>query len=88
MKLLYKPFGLVVGILAGFVSRSLFNRIWSLIDEQDPPKAETADTSWAKLIAATALQAITFNVVRAAAERAVAKGYERLTGAWPGDNEG
>jgi hypothetical protein len=87
VKLLYKPFGLVVGILAGIISRKLFNRIWNLIDDEDPPKANTADTSWVKLISATALQAITFNVVRAAVERAGAKGFERLTGVWPGDAE-
>jgi hypothetical protein len=87
VKLLYKPFGIVVGLLAGFLSKKLFDLIWGLIDEEEPPKAETAETTWTKLIIATALQAVTFKVVRAAAERATAKGYERLTGVWPGEEE-
>lgn len=87
MKLLYKPFGIVAGILAGFLSKKLFNLIWGLIDEEEPPKAKTADASWAKVIAATALQALTFQVVRAAVDRAGAKGFERLTGVWPGDQK-
>ena len=41
MKLLYKPLGIVLGLLAGAISRKLFDRIWSLIDRQEPPKATT-----------------------------------------------
>lgn len=85
MKLLYKPFGIVVGIVAGLLSKKLFDLIWARIDDQDPPKANTAETTWTKLIVATALQAVTFKVVRAAVERAGAKGYERVTGVWPGE---
>lgn len=85
MKLLYKPFALIVSLLAGFVSKKVFDLIWGLFDEQEPPKPTTAQTTWTKLILATALQAVTFKVVRAAVDRAGAKGFERLTGTWPGE---
>lgn len=87
MKLLYKPFGILAGIAAGLISKRLFNLLWGLADDREPPKATTAQTTWPKLIAATALQAVTFKVVRAAVDRAGAKGFERLTGVWPGDEE-
>ena len=87
MKLLYKPFGIVMGLLAGFLSKKLFDLIWGLIDEEEPPKAKTANTTWTKLIIAAALQGLMFRVVRAAVDRAGAKGYERLTGTWPGEEE-
>lgn len=87
MKLIYKPFGLVLGIIAGLLSRKIFDAIWGLFDEEEPPKATTAQTTWTKLIAATVLQAVAFKVVRAAVDRAGAKGFERLTGVWPGDQE-
>jgi hypothetical protein len=85
VKLLYKPFGIIVGLFAGFLSKKLFDLIWGLFDKEEPPKATTAETTWTKLIAATALQAVTFKVTRAAVNRAGAKGFERLTGTWPGD---
>src|SRR5688572_7263418 len=87
VKLLYKPFGIVMGILAGFLSKKLFDLVWGLIDEEEPPKAKTAETTWTKMIAAATLQAVTFGVVRAAVDRAGAKGFERLTGVWPGEHK-
>lgn len=87
MKLLYKPFGIVIGILAGLLSKKLFDLIWGLIDEEEPPKPKTAETTWTKLIIATALQAVTFKVTKAAVDRAGAKGFEKLTGTWPGDEK-
>jgi len=87
MKLLYKPFGIVMGLVAGMLSRKLFDLVWGLFDEEEPPKPKTANTTWTKLIVATALQAVTFKVVRAAVDRAGAKGFEKLTGTWPGEQE-
>jgi len=87
MKLAYKPFGILIGILAGLLSKRIFNLLWGLIDEEEPPKPKTAETTWTKLIIASALQAVTFKVTRAAVDRAGAKGYERLTGVWPGEEK-
>ena len=27
-KLLYKPFGIVLGIIAGFISKKIFDQVW------------------------------------------------------------
>jgi hypothetical protein len=32
MKLLYKPFGIVLGILAGVLSKKLFEAVWGILD--------------------------------------------------------
>lgn len=85
MKLIYKPFGIFFGILAGFLSKKLFDVVWGLFDEEEPPKPTTRETSWAKVVGAAAVQGITFKVTRAAVDRAGAKGYEHFTGVWPGE---
>jgi hypothetical protein len=85
VKLLYKPFALVAGILAGVLAKKVFDSIWGLIDKEEPPKANTAEASWPKVLGAAALQGVTFKVVRTAMDRAGAKGFERLTGVWPGE---
>src|SRR5438045_2679794 len=41
MKLIYKPFGVVLGLLAGFLGRKLCDRLSGLVDDQDPPKPTT-----------------------------------------------
>ena len=87
MKLLYKPFGILLGLLAGFLSRKLFDRVWALIDREDPPKATTQQTTWPKVLAAAAVEGVTFKVTRAAVDRAGAQGFAVLTGTWPGEKE-
>ena len=87
MKLLYKPVGIVLGIVAGLISRKLFERLWALIDREDPPKPTTRETTWPKVLAAAAVEGVTFKVTRAAVDRAGANGFARLTGFWPGPKQ-
>jgi hypothetical protein len=84
MKLLYKPFGIIFGILAGLISKKLFERVWGLIDDEEAPKATTRRATWSKVLGAAAVEGLTFSVTRAAVNRAGARGFERLTGVWPG----
>jgi hypothetical protein len=85
VKLLYKPFGILLGLLAGFLSRKLFDRMWALIDREDPPKPTTQETTWPKVVAAAAVEGVTFRVTRAVVDRAGAQGFSALTGTWPGE---
>jgi hypothetical protein len=89
MKLLYKPFGIILGAIAGRLGRRLFSAVWGRIDpEHDaPPEARTRNTSDARAIGAAALQGAIFNGVRAGVDRAGAKGFYHLTGVWPGKKE-
>ena len=85
MKLLYRPFGIILGLAAGFLSKSVFNFIWSKIDDEEAPKATIRDTSWAKVLISAAVQGVVFQTVRAAVNRAGAQGFQYLTGVWPGE---
>jgi hypothetical protein len=85
MKLIYKPFGIILGILAGFVSKKLFEAVWGIFDNEEPPKPTTQQTSWPKVIGAAAMEGVAFKVTRAAVDRAGAKGFARVTGFWPGE---
>lgn len=84
MKLLYKPFGIVLGLLSAQLAKKLFGALWGIIDEEEPPKPTTRDTSWAKVLSAAAVQGVTFKVVRALVDRSTATGFANLTGTWPG----
>src|SRR3954464_3679224 len=85
MKILYRPFGLVLGILAGIVSQMSVNAVWGIFDEEEPPKATTEEADWAKVIAAAAVQGVTFRVTRATVDRLAAQGSRSFTGVGPGE---
>jgi hypothetical protein len=87
MRLLYKPFAIVFGVLGGFLAKRLFARLWALVDRADPPAPDLRQTTWPKVLAAAAIEGVTFKVTRAALDRAGARGFERLTGVWPGPRE-
>jgi hypothetical protein len=87
MKLIYKPIGIVLGIVAGLLGKRVFNVVWSKFDEEDPPKATTMDTTWGKLLAASAVQGVIFKTTRVAVDRYGAQGWYYLTGSWPGEKQ-
>lgn len=84
MKLLYKPFGIVVGIVGGLLARRVFDAVWGAIDDEEPPKPTTEQASWSRVLTAAAVQGATFSATRALVDRAGAKGFAHLFGIWPG----
>jgi hypothetical protein len=85
VKLIYKPFGLILGILAGLVGKRAFDFAWTKIDDSEPPKGTTETAPWGKVIGAAALQGVIFKVTRVAIDRYGAIGWRYLTGVWPGE---
>jgi hypothetical protein len=87
-RLLYKPFGLVVGILGGIAARAIFQRVWVAAGhEEKAPKATDERKGWGEVVLAAAAQGAVFGGVKALADRAGATGFAWLTGAWPGQSK-
>jgi len=87
VKLLYKPFGLILGIIGGLLGKQLFDYVWTKLDDAEPPEATTLETTWPKVLAAAAVEGVSFKLTRAAVDRYGAKGFHYLTGVWPGERE-
>jgi uncharacterized protein DUF4235 len=83
-RLLFIPFSIVGGLIAGFVGKKLFDQAWGLIDEEEPPGSEHRDTNWQKLLAAAALQGAIFAATKAAADHGSRRAFASVTGSWPG----
>jgi hypothetical protein len=81
----YKPIGLLLGILAGMVGRKVFDFVWSKFDEEKAPKPTTKNAPLPKILGAAAIQGLIFRVVKTGVDRAGARGFEHLTGVWPGE---
>jgi hypothetical protein len=87
MKILYKPFGIIAGLIGARIAAAIFKALWARIDEQEPPKPTTADASFPKVVGAAALEAATMAGVGAAVDRVGARAFHHLTGIWPGDRQ-
>jgi hypothetical protein len=85
VKLLFIPFSVAAGLVAGFAGKKIFERVWGLIDDQEPPEPEHRDISGWKMIAALALEGAIFRATRGLADHAARRSFERATGRWPGE---
>jgi hypothetical protein len=87
MKILYKPFAIIAGLIGARIAKSIFRALWSKVDDAEPPKPTTAGASFGKVVGAAALEAATMAGVGAAVDRAGARTFQHLTGIWPGDKK-
>jgi hypothetical protein len=84
-RFLFIPFGIAAGLIAGALGRFAFDKLWSAIDDEEPPEPEHRDVSMVKLGVALALEGAIFRAVRGIAEHGARLGFARITGAWPGE---
>lgn len=85
-KLAYRPVGIVASIAAGAIASALFKQIWKRVaDEDDAPDAMQSEYPLSQILIAATLQGAIFALIKALIDRGGAKGFQRLTGSWPGD---
>jgi hypothetical protein len=86
-KVLYRPVGIVSSIAGGLIASMLFKQIWKRVsrgDNADPPTPLQSEYPFKEILIAALLQGAIFSVVKAIIQRQGAKGFERVTGEWPG----
>jgi len=84
-KLLFVPFSMIGGILAGIVGKKTFEAIWGAIDDHEAPDPEHRDISLKKLIPALLLEGAIFRAARGLFDHGARQAFSKLTGSWPGD---
>jgi hypothetical protein len=87
VKLLFLPFSVLAGVIAGLMSKKLFALVWSAIDEREPPDSKQRRHDHAKLLAALAIEGAISRAARGGVDHASRHGFARLTGAWPGEEK-
>ena len=85
MKLFYKPFAILAGLIGARIAKQVFDAIWARLDEGAPPAPTTEDASLPKVVAAASLEAAMMAGISAAVDRAGLRAFHYLTGIWPGD---
>jgi hypothetical protein len=85
MKLVYLPIGILSGLLAGLIAKKIFEQLWGVIEDREPPEAKHREIEYPKLVAALLLEGAIFRVVRGLVDHGARRGFARLTGTWPGE---
>jgi Protein of unknown function (DUF4235) len=84
-KVLFIPFSIVSGLLAGFLGKKVFDQVWGVLDDEEPPDSKHRDISWGKLLLAGAIQGAIFRAVKEGVDHGARRGFYRTTGTWPGE---
>ena len=85
MKLVFIPIGVAAGLVAGVVGKKLFEQVWGMIDEEEPPDPKHREISVVKMVAALALEGAIFRAVRGLADHGARRSFARMSGSWPGE---
>ncbi len=84
--LMYAPVRIVASVGGAMLASAIFGRVWKALNgKQDVPDAIDKAKGWGDILPAALLHGMVFAGVKALVDRASAKGFERLTGRWPGE---
>lgn len=80
-KNMYKPLSMATGIAGGLAATAVFGQVWKRIGDNDTkaPSPKDLNRSNTEVFVAAALQGMIVGLVRAALDRAAAKGYKAVT---------
>lgn len=84
-KVLFIPVGIGSGVLGGLIGKKLFEEVWGVFDEEEPPGREHRDAPWSKVLLALALEGAIFRLARGVVDRGSRIAFYRVTGTWPGE---
>lgn len=86
-KLLYRPVGLVSGILGGLLASMIFKQIWKRVSpghQSDAPGPLQTEYSFKEILLAAVVQGALYATIKAIITRQGARAFEKATGEWPG----
>jgi hypothetical protein len=87
MKFVFAPIGIVTGLLAGMVGKKVFERLWGIVDDEEPPSPEYREISWPKLVGALAIEGAVFRLAKGLVEHGTRRTFAKATGRWPGEEK-
>ena len=80
-KTLYMPLSVATSVAGGLVAGAVFSQIWKRVSDEQPapPDPKDLSSSTRSALIGAGLQGLVFGVVKAAVDRAGARGYKDVT---------
>jgi hypothetical protein len=85
VKFIFLPLSIVIGLLAGQLSKKLFDLLWGLANDEDAPRPKHREVAMAQMVLALLIEGAIARVVRGLVDHGTRHGWARLSGAWPGE---
>lgn len=80
-KAFYQPLSIATSIAGGLLASAVFGQIWKRLSDEEPAPPDPKDlrNSARAALFGAAVQGLVFGVVKAAVDRAGARGYQAVT---------
>ena len=85
MKFAFAPVSIVLALVAGQLSKKLFDVVWGLIDDEEAPRPKHRDVPLAKTLVALVIEGAIFRLVRGLTDHGARRAFASVTGTWPGE---
>lgn len=85
MKVAFTPVSIIGGLIAGLIGKKIFEQLWGLVDDVEPPDAKHRDIDYRKLVAALLFEGAIFRLVKGLADHSMRRAFAKSTGTWPGE---
>jgi Protein of unknown function (DUF4235) len=85
MKFLFMPISLIAGLIAGQVSKKIFDFLWGAVKDEEAPRPKHREIPYGQLVVALLIEGAIARVVRGFVDHGTRRGWAKLTGSWPGE---
>jgi hypothetical protein len=85
MKIAFMPIGIAAGLLAGQISKKIFDVVWGAFADEEAPRPKHREIDFVKLVPALLIEGALFRAVRGLVDHGTRRGFARVTGSWPGE---
>ena len=85
MKAIFLPVSIVTGLLAGQISKKLFDFVWGLVKDEEAPRPKHRELPYLELIVALLIERAIARQVRGLVDHGLRQGWASVTGTWPGE---
>jgi len=79
------PVSILVGVLAGQLSKKLFDFAWTAVKDEEAPRPKHRELPYVELVVALLIEGAIARLVRGFVDHGTRHGWARLTGEWPGE---
>jgi hypothetical protein len=85
VKFVFLPIGVGASLLAGQVSKKIFDLMWGRIEDHEAPRPKHRDIDIRKLVLALLIEGALARLIRGLVDHHARRGFASLTGSWPGE---
>jgi hypothetical protein len=85
VKVLFTPVSIIAGLIAGQISKKIFDLIWGAVKDEEAPRPKHRELPYIELAVALLIEGAIARLVRGFVDHGTRHGWARATGAWPGE---